>query len=196
MIASLTGTAHRLAAEEVSILVNGVGYRVYCPITVWDELKEGEEVTLYTTTYVREDRLDLFGFTDDAGRVLFERFIAMSGIGPKHALELSAVPKSLLMQAIGAQDPKLLTSVKGIGKKTAEKLLVDLKALAEKNPEIFGDGVRVGDENFTRTELDQDVIDALKNLGYDTKTILDVLQSIPNDLKTSEERVAAALRSI
>jgi Holliday junction DNA helicase RuvA len=116
----------------------------------------------------------------------------MTGIGPKHALELSAVPKSLLMQAIGSQEPKLLTSVKGIGKKTAEKLLVDLKALAQKQPEIFG----AGDLQLEVRATDQDVIDALKNLGYDTSSILNVLKNLPREFKTTEERVAAALRSI
>ncbi|MDP6561817.1 MAG: Holliday junction branch migration protein RuvA [Candidatus Peribacteraceae bacterium] len=192
MISHLRGTVHRRKPEEITVDVNGVGYGVSVPITVWDELKEGKEATLYISTYVREDRLALFGFLDDAGRILFERFIGMTGIGPKHALELSAVPKSLLMQAIGSQEPKLLTSVKGIGKKTAEKLLVDLKALAQKQPEIFG----AGDLQLEVRATDQDVIDALKNLGYDTSSILNVLKNLPREFKTTEERVAAALRSI
>lgn len=193
MIASLTGSVQKLTPEEVVITVGGVGYRVFVPITVWDELSEGAEATLSISTYVREDRLALFGFSDEPGRVLFERFIAMSGIGPKHALELSAVPKSLLMQAIGAQDPKLLTSVKGIGKKTAEKLLVDLKALAEKQPEIFG---AAASETHHIHEMDQDAIEALKNLGYDTGTILHALKDLPETIETTEDRVAAALRSL
>ncbi|MDP7069551.1 MAG: Holliday junction branch migration protein RuvA, partial [Candidatus Peribacteraceae bacterium] len=172
MISSLRGVVHRLKPEEVRIDVNGVGYKVSVPMNVWDELKEDEETTLCISTYVREDRLDLFGFLDEPGRILFEKFTNMSGVGPKHALELSAVPKSLLMQAIGSQDAALLTNVKGIGKKTAEKLLVDLKSLAEKQPEIFGDGASgIGHRN-----TDQDVIDALNNLGYDTRSILHVLK--------------------
>ena len=128
-------------------------------------------------TYVREDRLDLFGFLDAAERTLFERFIGMTGIGPKTALELCAVPKSLLMQAIGSQEAKLLTSVKGIGKKTAEKLLLDLKSLAEKQPEIFATGS--GKWKVENYKHDQDAIDALKNLGYDTGTIMQVLADLP-----------------
>lgn len=193
MIASLTGTVHRLKPEEVSIDVHGIGYRVYVPITVWDELKEGEEATLFIASYVREDRFDLYGFLDEPGRILFERFIGMSGIGPKHGLELSAVPKSLLMQAIGSQDPKLLTSVKGIGKKTAEKLLVDLKALAEKQPEIFG---AAATETHHIHAMDQDAIEALKTLGYDTGTIMHALKDLPEDIETTEDRVTAALRSL
>ena len=193
MIASLRGTVHRLKPEEISLDVQGVGYRVFVPINVWDELKEDEEALLHISTYIREDRLDLFGFADEAGRILFERFTAMSGIGPSLALELSAVPKSLLMQAIGTQDPKLLTSVKGIGKKTAEKLLVDLKALAEKQPEIFG---AAATERHHVHEMDQDAIAALKNLGYDTGAILHVLKDLPEEIETTEDRVAAAIRSL
>lgn len=192
MIASLRGTVYRLNPEEVTIDVQGVGYKVHVPINVWDNLKEEEETQLHILTYVREDRLDLFGFLDVASKTLFERFIAMNGIGPKSALELCAVPKSLLMQAVGSQDAKLLTTVKGIGKKTAEKLLVDLKSLAEKQPDIFG--IKNEKWNMENAKHDQDVIDALKNLGYDTTTILHALQEIPEDLTTSEQRVAAALK--
>jgi len=193
MISSLNGVIHRLKPEEVRIDVHGVGYKVAVPINVWDELKEGEEVTLCISTYVREDRLDLFGFLDEPSRILFEKFIDMTGIGPKGALELSSVPKSLLMQSIGSQDAKILTNVKGIGKKTAEKLLVDLKALAEKQPEIFGSSA---ESRITNHEYDQDAIDALKNLGYDNATILHILKDLPEDIATTEERVVAALRSL
>lgn len=194
MIATLHGVITRLEPEHVIVDVQGVGYAVQVPINVWDELSNGAESTLHIHTYVREDRLDLFGFSDRAGKTLFQRFIALNGIGPKHALELSAVPKSLLMQAIGAQDPKLLTTVKGIGKKTAEKLLLDLKSLAEKQPDIFG--TESGTWKADSAKHDQDVIDALKNLGYDTATIMHALAQLPDELTTSEERVAAALKAI
>ena len=194
MISHLRGTIHRLQAEKVTIDVNGVGYGGSVPMNVWDELTDGEEAQLSILTYVREDRLDLFGFTDDTARTLFERFIAMSGIGPKTALELCAVPKSLLMQAIGSQEAKLLTSVKGIGKKTAEKLLLDLKSLAEKQPEIFG--AADSETTITNHSYDQDAIDALKNLGYDTGTIMQVLADLPEDITSTEDRVAAAIRSL
>jgi Holliday junction DNA helicase RuvA len=194
MIAHLKGTIHRLTTEEVTIDVNGVGYRVYVPINVWDDLKEGATAMLHTYTHIREDRMDIFGFLEDSERVLFERFIAMNGIGPKLALELSAVPKSLLMQAVGSQEPKLLTTVKGIGKKTAEKLLLDLKSLAESQPEIFQ--AESGKWKVESYEHDQDTVDALKTLGYDTNSILSVLQKLPKNLTTSEERVTAALRAL
>lgn len=193
MISSLRGIIYRQNPEEITLDVHGVGYKVYVPISVWDALNDGEEATLHILTYVREDRLDLFGFMDRANKTLFERFIAMNGIGPKSALELCSVPKSLLMQAIGSQDSKLLTTVKGIGKKTAEKLLVDLKALAEKQPDIFGSDAASAHSGHA---YDQDAIDALKNLGYDSSTVMQALQNLPADIITTEERVASALRNL
>lgn len=193
MIAHLKGTIHRLKPEEVTVDVGGVGYRVFVPMNVWDELKEDSEVQIFTYTHIREDRMDLFGFLEDSERMLFERFIGMNGIGPKLALELCAVPKSLLMQAVGAQEPKLLTTVKGIGKKTAEKLLLDLKSLAESQPEIFGTDVHAATNSGS---IDQDAVEALKTLGYDTSTIMKAIQDLPENLETTEERVAAALRSL
>ena len=191
MIAHLSGTIHRLKTEEVSVDVNGVGYRVFVPMNVWDSLKEGGKALLFTSTQVREDRLDLFGFLEDRERILFDRFIAMNGIGPKLALELSAVPKSLLMQAIGSQEPRLLTTIKGIGKKTAEKLLLDLKSLAESQPEIFGTEIPSVSASGS---FDSDAVEALKNLGYDTTTIMHTLKNLPEDLVSTEEKVTAALR--
>jgi len=193
MIAHLRGTVHKLKPELVTVDVGGVGYRVAVPLPVWEEIAEGKETTLFIYTYVREDRLDLFGFADEAGRTLFERFLNMDGVGPRHALELSSVPRSLLMQAIGADDPTLLTGIKGIGKKTAEKLLVDLRSLAERDPHIFGPDHR---SQITNHQYDQDAIEALKNLGYDTSTIMRALKDLPTGLASTEQRITAALRSL
>lgn len=170
----------------------GVGYHVFVPLDVWDRLKEGTEAELKISSYIREDAFDLYGFLDRGTKMLFEKCIAMSGVGPKLGLELCAVPRSMIMQAIGTQDPSLLTSIKGIGKKTAEKLLLDLKSLAEKQPEMFGDAIA----EKGSAQFDQDAVDALKNLGYDTQTVLQVISNLPDDMKTTEERVEAALRSL
>ena len=149
---------------------------------------------LWVSTYIREDRFDLFGFLDRAGRSLFEELIKIQGIGPRLALELCAVPRSMLMSAIHTQDASLLTSIKGIGKKTAEKLLIELRSLIEKHPAIFGEGN--GPDLSPASQYDRDAIAALSSLGYDTQTILQTLKDIPSGLQSTEERVAAALRSM
>lgn len=192
MIAHLRGAVHRLDPGEVTVDVSGVGYRVSVPLDVWDQLKESEPRMLWVTTYVREDRLDLFGFADRAGRTLFDEFLKLPGVGPKTALELCAVPRSLFAEAARSNDPALLQHIKGIGKKTAEKLLVELKSLHEKKPHIF----ESAGGSPTRGEFDQDAISALTALGYDAQTIIHTLKALPEALGTTEERVAAALRSL
>ncbi|NOS66950.1 MAG: Holliday junction branch migration protein RuvA [Candidatus Peribacteraceae bacterium] len=192
MIAHLRGTVHKLDPGEATVDVAGVGYRVSVPLDVWDELKEAEPRMLWVSTYVREDRFDLYGFADRDGQILFEELIKLSGIGPKLGLELCAVPRSLLLQAMNENNVSLLTSIKGVGKKTAEKLLVELRSLGERKPQIF----MVKGMAVARGEFDQDAIAALTALGYDSATAIHALKDLPPDVKTTEERVAAALRSL
>ena len=172
--------------------VHGAGYRVIVPLDVWERLEENTETTLWIAPYIREDRFDLFGFQKQSTRGLFLALIGVSGIGPKTAIELCGVPRSLLTMAIRDLDPAPLTSVKGIGRKTAEKLLLELKSLAEKHPEMFDDG---GTMTHMHT-VDPDAAAALESLGYDAPTIRAALSALPQDLATTEERVAAALRSL
>ncbi len=148
-------------------------------------------MTLWISTYVREDRFDLFGFSDAASRTMFEALIGLQGIGPRMGLELCAVPKAMLLQAITENDPKLLRSIKGIGGKTAEKLLIELKNLAEKEPMMFQGGT----ENGTiSAAFDRDAVAALSQLGYASADIMESLKQIPKHLSSTEERVTAALR--
>jgi len=192
MIAHLCGTVTRQNPGEMTVDVGGIGYRVQTPLDVWERVAEGAEQKLWISTYVREDRLDLFGFLDRTGRALFEQFLQLPGIGPKMALELCSVPRGLLGSAVAQEDAGILTSIKGIGRKTAEKLLVELKSLAEKHPELLRDGLG---EKRTGA-LDPDAVSALEALGYDAPTIMQALKALPSDLATTEDRVAAALRSL
>jgi len=193
MIAHLRGAIHRLDPGEVSVDVQGVGYRVSVPVDVWEQLEEGQPAMLWISTYVREDRLELFGFSDRGGRTIFEEFLKISGIGPRMGLELCAVPRSLLLQATDQEDSRMLSNVKGVGKKTAEKLLLELRSLRERKPDIFG----VPQANAsTRHEYDQDAIAALSSLGYDSGSIMRILKDLPTDIQSTEARVAAALRSL
>lgn len=191
MIARLRGTITKGAPGEAVIDVQGVGYKVSVPLTLWDELREGDERVLEISSYIREDRFDLFGFADTASKKLFEEFIEMPGVGPKTGLELCSVPRDLLINAVAQEDHALLTSIKGVGKKTAERLLVDLKNLLEKMPEMASFS-----SVSAAAKYDQDAIDALSSLGYNTSVIMKVLKDLPADLTSTEERVAAALRHL
>ncbi len=192
MIAHLHGTVTRHRTGEVTMDVNGVGYRVAVPLDVWEQLEEGAVAKLWIFTYVREDRFDLFGFLAQHSRTLFEELLNIPGIGPRTALEICSVPRSLIGMAIREQDPATLTAIKGIGKKTAEKLLLELKSLSEKLPALFEET----GTGSARPSLDPDAVAALETLGYDAPTIMHALKSLPMDLTTTEERVAAALRSL
>jgi Holliday junction DNA helicase RuvA len=191
MIAHLRGTISKGAMGEATVDVGGVGYRVSVPMNTWDILEDGSTTTIWTSAYIREDRFDLFGFADAATRTLFESLIALQGIGPRMGLELCAVPRGMILQAISADDPKLLMSIKGIGKKSAEKLLIELKNLAEKQPLIF----QGGEGSVTLpAQYDRDAVAALSQLGYTTSDIMQALEQLPKHLSTTEERVSAALR--
>ncbi|MBI2636293.1 Holliday junction branch migration protein RuvA [Candidatus Peregrinibacteria bacterium] len=192
MIAHLRGTVHKMDPGEATVDVAGVGYRVTVPLDVWDELKEAEPRMLWISAYIREDRFDLYGFADRDGQILFEELIKLSGIGPRLGIELCAVPRAMLRQAMEEQNARLLTGIKGIGKKTAEKLLLELRSLAERKPQIF----TVRGAGAVRGEFDQDAIAALTALGYDSATVVRALKDLPATADTTEERVAAALRSL
>ncbi|TSC57777.1 MAG: holliday junction DNA helicase RuvA [Candidatus Peregrinibacteria bacterium Greene0416_19] len=193
MIAHLRGPIHKLDTGEATVDVAGVGYRVQVPLDVWDSLEEGQPRMLWVSAYIREDRFDLFGFADRAGRTLFEEFLKLPGIGPKMALEFCAVPRDFLLRATHTQDVSMLSSIKGVGKRTAEKLLLELKSLLEKKPGLLGTSSTDG---AMRSEFDHDAVTTLSSLGYDSATILRTLKALPPDLKSTEERVAAALRSL
>ena len=191
MIAHLKGEVQKGAVGELTVDVNGVGYKVFVPSNTWDELSEGQKATIWTHAYVREDRFDLFGFADAATKMMFEHLIQLQGIGPKMGLELCAVPRAMLLQAISENDPALLQSIKGVGKKSAEKLLIELKNLAEKEPMMFQGG-EAGAK--LPAHYDRDAVAALVQLGYTTTDVMRALENLPKHLSTTEERVGAALR--
>ncbi len=193
MLYALTGTVQKLDIPHVAVDVSGVSYLVSVPHPVWDSLQSGETTTVIIYTLVREDRLDLFGFRNANDRAFFVALLNLSGIGPKLGLELSSIPREMLVEAAEKEDAGILSSIKGVGRKTAEKLLVDLKSMFEKHPEW---AALVSAPGESRANFDADAIAALTSLGYDQPSVLDALKKIPTKLKRTEDRVAAALRSL
>lgn len=192
MIHSLRGTVHRLAPPQISVDVHGVAYLLTVPLPVWEAVAEGQEQKIIVHTYVREDRLDLFGFLTEQDRSLFMQFISLSGIGPKLALELCSISRNLLMQAIAMQDASILAQVKGVGAKKAEKLLIELKSIYEKHP----DSLTSTNAEEKNEAIDRDALAALLSLGYDQNLALKALQAVSGDHARTEDRVTAALRSL
>lgn len=171
MIASLTGVLREKDArrpQRVVVDVNGVGYEVWAPLfTIYALGEAGARVSLRIHTHVREDALQLFGFATDLEQNLFERLIGVSGVGPKLALAvLSGIEPAELVRAIRGNDLAKLTAIPGVGRKTAERLVVDLKDRL-KQEDVGGGPTAVLPSGESVRE---DVLSALGNLGYQRAT--------------------------
>ena len=162
MIAHLRGRILRKGPQEAVLDVGGVGYRVAIPVSTFYRLGEpGAEVELRTYTHVREDTLALYGFLTASEQDMFERLISVGGVGPKLALNiLSGIEVPDLVAALRTSDVTRLTRVPGVGKKTAERLIVELK---DKMPAVVADQVPAVPAAGTPKE---DLLSALVNLGY------------------------------
>jgi Holliday junction DNA helicase RuvA len=163
LIAHLTGTLLRKAPQEAIVDVSGVGYRVLIPVSTFYRLgDEGSAVSLRIHTHVREDALVLYGFADQREQALFERLIEVAGVGPKLALNiLSGIEAPELIEAIRSGDLARLIRIPGVGKKTAERLLVEIKdkiARLAPAPQTAAPAPALG--------LEDDLVSALANLGY------------------------------
>lgn len=182
MIGYLEGTVRTLTHNRAVILVSGVGYRVACTKNYISRLSIGEATSLHIYTSVREDALDLFGFSEESELIFFELLLSVSGIGPKSALAiLDMAPVETLRAAISGGNAAYLTTVSGIGKKTAEKIVLELRDKV---------GV-VAAQSFSD---DGDTLEALKTLGYSPAETREVLKLIPQNITSSSARVREALR--
>jgi Holliday junction DNA helicase RuvA len=163
VIAQLRGRLLRKGPGEIVLDVGGVGYRLAIPVSTFCRLGEiGAEASLLTYTHVREDTLALFGFLTAQEQLLFELLIGVAGVGPRLALNiLSGIETPELIQALRAGDLARLTRIPGVGKKTAERLTVELRDKALKL-------VAVGDPVTPARPSSQkdDLVSALANLGY------------------------------
>ena len=197
MIAFLRGRVLDKQPTRIVDDVQGVGYEVHVPLSTYYSIgEEGCEVALRVYTHVREDALQLFGFLTDLERQLFERLISISGIGPKLAVAvLSGVEARDLVTAVQRGDVARLTAIPGIGKKTAERIVLELRdrlaQLAVGVPEAVP-AVRAGDR------LRDDLVSALQNLGYHRpqadKAVDSILSSAPD--ATFEQALRQVLREL
>lgn len=171
----------------VLILDDTIGYRVYVTNRILEAISFNQEIALYIYTYVREDALDLYGFPTMKELEFFELLISISGVGPKSALGvLSVASIDELKKAIIHGDPKLLQKVSSIGKKIAERIIVDLK-----------EKISVGEkDDLTGVSITENVqlLDALVSLGYKESEVRKTIQAISPDSKDLSERIKEALR--
>ncbi len=162
LIGYLQGTLLKASPERLLLDVQGVGYEVHIPLSTYYEIEKsrgaGGPIGLFVHTHLREDGIALFGFWTEREKLLFERLIGVSGIGPRLArVILSGMPPEDLLGALAAGDVARLATIPGVGKKTAERMVLELKEkMRELAAELPG----------RAAAADQDVVSALVNLGY------------------------------
>ncbi|HYR26395.1 MAG TPA: Holliday junction branch migration protein RuvA [Aquabacterium sp.] len=189
MIARLTGELAAKAPPYVLVDVHGVGYEVQVPMSTFYNLPElGAKVTLLTQFIVREDAQQLFGFLTAGERESFRELIKISGVGPRIALALlSGLSTEELAQAVAAQETSRLVKVPGIGKKTAERLLLELKGKIA--PALAVPGFAVA------SDTQGDILQALIALGYSDKEAQAALKALPAEVSVSDG-IKLALKSL
>ena len=195
MISYLKGKLVNKSPTEIIIEVNNVGYRVGISLATFERLSNvGKDIKIFTHTYVREDALKLYGFTTKEERQIFLLLIDVKGIGPKLALTiLSGVSPDRLKAAIVNEDLGLLTTIAGVGKKTAQRLIVEIK---EPLSAILPEGGILGKEDYV---LRNEAVNALVTLGYkrnqSMKAVDRVLPGLAKDA-TLEELIKKSLENL
>ena len=190
MIVGLEGTVASFGVDHIVLNVGGVFYKVAVPASSINQLgKKGETVRVYTHLYVREDQLALYGAADERQLRMFETLLGVSGIGPKVGLSiLSTMPVESLENAIASGNVDLLTRIPGIGRKTASRLVLELKGKLDL---LVAAGISASPTAAS------EVVEALSGLGYSPAEIQAALSTLPKEQElTTEDMVMFALKKL
>jgi Holliday junction DNA helicase RuvA len=193
MIATLHGKLEACGEDHVIVSVGGIGFKVHVPTPVIDNAGAiGSPISLYTHLHVRENELSLYGFASEDDLALFKQFQTVSGIGPRVAMNfLSALPTDTLRLAIAQGQVEVLTQVPGVGKKLAQRIVVELKGKIDLSGLIPEAAIAAPAPSFA----DAEVLAALTSLGYSAAEAQTALRRIPPDPNLSlEEKIMLALR--
>ncbi|KKU50293.1 MAG: Holliday junction DNA helicase RuvA [Candidatus Zambryskibacteria bacterium RIFCSPHIGHO2_12_FULL_48_10] len=188
MISSLSGTVRYKDLHSVVIDIGGVGYKVAVTTDVALEAQPSSPIFLWTHLAVRENALDLYGFPDKETLEVFELLITIPGIGPKTALGIMNVASpSMLRQAVASGDTTYLTRVSGIGKKNAEKIVLELR-----------DKLKITETDAStgsaQVRAEGDALEALVSLGYSERDAREALKRVPKEIQGAAERVKHSLK--
>lgn len=188
MIASLSGTVQFIGKDHLVVSVGGVGLRVFVPRAVLEDVGGvGRAIYLHTHLIVREQELSLYGFESGEDLTLFAALLKVNGVGPKVALAiLSTLSPELLQSAIMREETAVLQRVPGIGKKTAERIMFQLRDKLD----FTADASTLS----LISDVDADVIDVLTGLGFSIVEAQSALQNLPREAKAIDERVQLALQ--
>lgn len=189
MISLLEGKVELKGEKFAVVSVSGVGYKVFAGLETLQKIPEkGGNVKVWTHQHVREDALELYGFLHFAELEFFEALLSVPGIGPKGGLGvLNIAPVDTLKKAIASGDTSYLTRVSGIGRKTAEKIVLELKE------KMSGRGVTV---EAPELKEEADALEALVSLGYSQKEAREALAQVPSDTTSVEKRVKEVLKKL
>lgn len=200
MIGRLRGTLAEKQPPHIIVDINGLGYEVEVPMTTLYRLPSvGEPVTLHTHLVVREDAHLLYGFAEKRERELFRELIRLNGVGPKLALALmSGLEVDELVRCVQAQDTSVLVKIPGVGKKTAERLLVELKDRfkAWETVPVMSGLVVEARAGVPASSAESDAVSALISLGYKPQEASRAVSAIKEDGLSSEDMIRRALRGM
>ncbi len=188
MIAHIKGTIIHNNEKFFIVDVKDIGYKIFTTALILSKYKTGDQVSFWTHMAVRENSIDLYGFITNEEMTFFNLLLNVSGIGPKSALSILGVaPVETLKKAIATGDTTYLNKVSGIGRKIAEKIVIELrdKLLSYKNEDS---------ENSLRDE--SDIIEALRALGYSQSETRNALNQIPANIKGAKNRIRESLKII
>ncbi|HEV8601482.1 MAG TPA: Holliday junction branch migration protein RuvA [Patescibacteria group bacterium] len=186
MIGSVKGKITHKGTSYIILETGGIGYKIYLTPIVLVPAKVGQDLSLVIHTYVREDQITLYGFVRLAELEFFELLLTVSGVGPKSAIGImSLAGLEMIKSAIVSEDPSVFTKVSGIGRKTAERVIVELKEKLKSEV----DSSPVAQEH-------SDAVDALLALGYSQQEARDALKKVPKELSSLSDKVKLALKNL
>lgn len=188
MLAYIEGKIQAKFDKSLVINANGVGYLVSVTEEIFIQAREETEISLFLHTQVREDAISLYGFANPTELNFFKQLISVSGIGPKTGMEIMNNDINKIKSAIISGDTSTISSIKGIGKKTAERLVLELKNKIEPT--------NLNTRTHTHIDIDQDAIDALMRFGYSQGQIQKVLSRTEEMFKNTEECIKYFLKNV
>ncbi len=193
MYAFINGIVDEIELNGIVIENNGIGYFAQCPSSVSACVSIGQNIKLFTYQHVREDAITLYGFLSKEDRTMFLRLISVSGIGPKIALQvLSSLSASELAVILVGGDASALTKVPGIGKKTAQRLILELREKVDNDELVNVKPMALGVNSSMLT----DAIYALAALGYSSQEATKAVEAVAPDCKDTESIIRAVLKNL
>ncbi len=188
MISYIKGNVLDKGEKHIVVLNNDIGYKVFSSTNILDKYSINDSIGLFIHTIYREDSVSLYGFLSKEDMKLFEMLLDVKGIGPKMAIDIIGYSRARFYEAIINQNVSLLTTIKGLGKKTAERLILELK-----NKVYLTEEINMTDINNLNYS---EVIEALESLGYEKYKISKKLNKIPKEINDTEDIIKWFLKNI